>query len=94
MTATTDRIRSCDAAAMPPPSARTHAGWAVIDAASQRPAGTHEETTSMLDQPLAGTAPATIEPRARRRTDHAMDVLQYGIALLAIAVVVLLASFR
>lgn len=48
----------------------------------------------MLDQPLAGTAPATIEPRASRRTDHAMDVLQYGIALLAIAVAVLLASFR
>jgi hypothetical protein len=75
-------------------SARAPSGWAVIDAAPERPAGTHKETTSMLDQPLAGTAPTKIERRANRRTDHAMDVLQYGIAFLAIAGAVLLALVR
>jgi len=45
-------------------------------------------------EPFAGIPPATIEPRAKRRPDLAMDVLQYGTAFLAIAVAVLLASVR
>jgi hypothetical protein len=33
-------------------------------------------------------------PRAQRRSDYAMDVFQYGTAVLAIAVAVLLAAVR
>lgn len=49
----------------------------------------------MLHQPFSRTLRAgTIETPRRTRTDRSMDVLQYGMAVLAIAGAVLLASFR
>ena len=36
----------------------------------------------------------TVEPHVSKRADRAMSVLQYGTALLAIAVAVLLAALR
>jgi hypothetical protein len=48
----------------------------------------------MLDEPFAGVPSGKVEPRASRRPDRAMDILQYGIASLAIAGAVLLASVR
>ena len=76
------------------PGAHAPAGWGVVNAASDSPVGTIQETTSMLDQPFAGAAPATIEARASRRHDRAMSILQYGTAFLAIAGAVLLGSVR
>jgi hypothetical protein len=35
-----------------------------------------------------------VPPRVQRRSDHAMEMFQYGIAFLAIAAVVLLAAVR
>lgn len=48
----------------------------------------------MLHQPISQTPPGSVIPRVQRRSDHAMDIFQYGTAVLAIAVAVLLAAVR
>jgi hypothetical protein len=48
----------------------------------------------MLHPPISGPGPAPTDRRATDHNDRAMDVLQYGAALLAIVVAVLLASVR
>jgi len=48
----------------------------------------------MLHLPISQARQGGATPRAQRRSDHAMDVFQYGTAVLAIAVAVLLAAVR
>lgn len=48
----------------------------------------------MLHEPISQGQPGRIAPPTQRPSDHAMDILQYGTAVLAIAVVVLLAAIR
>ena len=48
----------------------------------------------MLDQPAAPRSDAERRHEALRLSDHAMDALQYGLAILAIVVAVLLAAIR
>jgi hypothetical protein len=48
----------------------------------------------MLRQSISEAPSPSVPPRIQRRSDHAMDMLQYGIAFLAIAAVVLLAAVR
>ena len=48
----------------------------------------------MLREPRSLEAPLPLAPNTARRGDHAMTVLQYGIAILAIVVAVLLTAFR
>lgn len=49
----------------------------------------------MLQQPITRIVPAgTIDTPGQPRTDRSMDVLQYGMALLAIAGAALLAAFH
>ena len=50
----------------------------------------------MLQQEISQIPPTAgiIEPRVSKRADRAMGVLQYGTALLAIAVAALLAAIR
>lgn len=46
----------------------------------------------MLDQPISEIHPdRVIAPPIGQRADRAMDVLQYGVAIMALAVVALLA---
>ena len=47
----------------------------------------------MLREPSRLPNPNRVAP-TRRRADHAMEILQYGIAILAIAVAILLMAFR
>ncbi len=47
----------------------------------------------MLREPSRLPGPIPLAP-TRRRADHAMENLQYGIAVLAIAVAILLTAFR
>lgn len=48
----------------------------------------------MLREPRSLEGPLPLRPTAARRSDRAMTVLQYGIAILAIAVAILLTAFR
>jgi hypothetical protein len=48
----------------------------------------------MLRQPSSLRRPIELAPTRPRRGDLAMTVLQYGTALLALAVAILLAVFR
>ncbi len=48
----------------------------------------------MLHLPLSHARQGGATPRPQRRPDYAMDVFQYGTAVLAIAVAVLLAAVR
>ena len=48
----------------------------------------------MLRQPILRGRTARVPAPATRRSDHAMDVLQYGTAALAIAVAVFLMAIR
>lgn len=48
----------------------------------------------MLHQPTFRVRTARVPPPARAQPDHAMDVLQYGTAALAIVFAVLLAAIR
>jgi len=52
-----------------------------------------EETPSMLHLPTSADRPTEIRD-AGRRADRAMDLLQYGLALLAVAAAVVLGSVR
>jgi hypothetical protein len=48
----------------------------------------------MLREPGSQEGPIPFAPTTVRRADHAMTVLQYGIAIVAIAVAILLTAFR
>ena len=48
----------------------------------------------MLREPGSLEGPLPLAPDAVRRGDHAMTVLQYGMAILAIIVAVLLTAYR
>ena len=48
----------------------------------------------MLRQSVSQVPAPRVPPRVQRRSDRAMEMLQYGIAFLAIAAVVLLAAVR
>jgi len=48
----------------------------------------------MLHLPISQARQGGATPRTQRRSDYAMDVFQYGTAVLAIAVAVLLAAVR
>jgi hypothetical protein len=47
----------------------------------------------MLHLPSLAARPTEVQA-ARRRADRAMDLLQYGLALIAVVAAVLLGSFR
>jgi hypothetical protein len=48
----------------------------------------------MLRQSISQAPSPRVPPRVQRRSDRAMEMLQYGVAFLAIAVAVLLAAVR
>lgn len=48
----------------------------------------------MLREPRSLEGPRALGPGPVRRGDHAMTVLQYGIAILAIVVAILLTAYR
>lgn len=48
----------------------------------------------MLREPSSLDGPLPLTPTTAHRGDRAMTVLQYGIAILAIAVAILLTAFR
>jgi hypothetical protein len=48
----------------------------------------------MLRQSISEAPSPRVPPRVQRRSDHTMEMFQYGIAFLAIAVAVLLAAVR
>ena len=48
----------------------------------------------MLREPSSLEGPLPLAPDSVRRGDHAMTVLQYGMAILAILVAVLLTAYR
>jgi hypothetical protein len=81
--------RICDADARDP---RAHPGWPPSDRGALSPEPLLEDQPSMLRQRIATTVhPGVGGSRASRPRDRAMDVLQYGTAILAFAAAVILA---
>jgi hypothetical protein len=71
-----------------------HVGRSILARRSRVPTSVEDDPSMLRTRNLSRRASGAVESRPVRGPDRAMDVLQYGMAILAFAVALLLAAMH